>query len=159
MSEKSTSMETLLRRILGLYFVITSLEYIPAALSYLAVENSVGPWWMLPVVPLSQAVIGIVAGLILLRGGSGAGDAVPIGAGVVFPPLDALLKLLGVYFVVMGVGYLIEPAVNMWFLTEAWVARAGHFAAAVAWLAGGCALIRYPQEILRATNVSSGQRV
>jgi hypothetical protein len=50
-------METLLRRLLGLYFVITPLEYVPAALAYLAVENTFGPWWILPFVPLAQAAI------------------------------------------------------------------------------------------------------
>ena len=74
---------------LGLYFVITSFGYVPAALAYLGVENAFGARWVLLFVPLSQAVIFSVAGLILLR--KRTADAVPLGRGVIFPPIDSLL--------------------------------------------------------------------
>ena len=138
-------MEILLRRLLGLYFLIMSFGYIPAALSYLGVGNAYGPWWVLPVVPLSQAVIFSVAGLILLRRSA---DAVSLGAGMVFPPVDSLLQLVGVYFIVIGLGSAVAPAVNMLFVGETWVARVGNFAAAVVWVAGGLFLVTRPQAVL-----------
>ena len=74
-------MEALLRRLLGVYFLVTSVAYVPAALAYLGVENSFGPWWILPIVPISQAVIFAGAGLLLLRRRSP--EAVVAGTGLV----------------------------------------------------------------------------
>jgi hypothetical protein len=141
-------MAILLRRLLGLYFVILSFGYVPTALAYLGVENAFGPRWVLLFVPLSQAVIFLVAGLILLRKHSA--DAVPLGPGVVFPAPDSLLQLVGVYFIVTGLGSAVGPAIDMLFVTETWVARVGSLAAAAVWLAGGCVLVRRPQAVLRA---------
>lgn len=141
-------METLLRRTLGLYFAITSLGYVPAALVYLGVENALGPWWVLPLVPLSQAAVFFTAGVILLR--SRSEDVVPLGPGVVFPPVDVLLQLTGVYFVVVGLESVVEPAVSMLFVTEAWSARVGQCAAAIVWLASGWVLVRHPRKVVEA---------
>jgi hypothetical protein len=78
-------METLFRRLLGLYFVILSFGYVPTTLAFLGVQNAFGPRWVLLFVPLSQAVIFLVAGLVLLR--THSAEAVPLGSGVVFPAL------------------------------------------------------------------------
>jgi len=141
-------METLLRRLLGLYFVITSLGYVPMTLAYLGVENSFGPWWMLPLVPLSQAVIFSAAGVILLR--TRSQEDVPLGPGVIFPPVESLLQLTGVYFIVTGLGSIARPAVDMLLMTESWVARLGNFAAAAVWLLGGWVLVKRPRAVLEA---------
>ena len=56
---------------------------------------------------------------------------------------------MGVYFVVIGLESAVEPAVRMLFMTEAWVARFGNFAAAAVWLAGDVVLVRCPQTVLK----------
>jgi hypothetical protein len=141
-------MEALFRRMLGLYFVITSLGYVPAALAYLGVENAYGPWWILPIVPIADALVFSVAGLLLLR--TRPDEAVPQGPGIVFPPLDSLLPLMGLFFIVEGLESAIRPAVDMLFVTEAWVVRVGSFAAAIVWLVGGWILVTRPQAVLGA---------
>jgi hypothetical protein len=140
-------METLFRRLLGLYFVILSFAYVPTTLAFLGVENAFGPRWVLLFVPLSQAVIFLVAGLILLR--KYPAEAVSLGSGVVFPALDSLLQLVGVYFIVTGLGSAVRPAVDMLFFTEAWVARLGSFMEAAVLLVGGYALVKHPQAVLK----------
>ena len=140
-------MENLFRRLLGLYFVVLSFGYVPATLAYLGVENAFGPRWVLLFVPLSQAVIFLAAGLTLLRKHSP--EAVPLGAGVVFPPLDSLLQLVGVYFLVIGLGSATRPAVDMIFVTEAWIARLGSFVEAAVLLGGGYVLVKHPQAVLK----------
>ena len=141
-------METLLRRLLGLYFVILSFGYVPGALAYLGVENASGPNWVLLFVPFSEAVIFFVAGLVLLRKHSA--DAVPLGPGLVLPALDSLLQLAGIYFIVTGLGSAVGPAVDTLFVTETWVARVGNLSAAAVWLAGGYVLVSRPQAVLQA---------
>jgi len=141
-------METLFRRILGLYFVVLSFGYVPTTLAYLGVENAFGPRWVLLFVPLSQAVIFLAAGLILLR--RHPAEAIPMGPGVIFPALDSLLQLAGVYFIVTGLGSLARPTVDMLFVTEAWVARLGSFTEAAVLLAGGYVLVKHPQAVLNA---------
>jgi hypothetical protein len=140
-------MESLLRRLLGLYFVILSFGYVPGALAYLGVENAFGPNWVLLFVPFSQAVIFSVAGLVLLR--THSADAVPLGPGLVLPALDSLLQLAGIYFIVTGLGSAVRPVVDMLFVTETWVARVGNLSAAAVWLAGGYVLVSRPQAVLQ----------
>jgi hypothetical protein len=139
-------METLLRRLLGLYFIVTSVAYVPAALFYFGVENSAGPWWILPVLPLAQGAIFAAAGLMLLRGQSE--EAVPVGAGLVFPPVESLLQLLGVYFIVQGLSSGVQPGVEMWFFGETWFTRFGNFAGAAVWLSAGWILVKRPRAVL-----------
>jgi hypothetical protein len=141
-------MEILFRRLLGLYFVVLSFGYVPTTLAYLGVENAFGPRWVLLFIPLSQAAIFLVAGLILLRKHSA--EAVPLGPGVVFPALDSLLQLAGVYFIVTGLGSVARPAVDMLFVTEAWVARLGSFMEAAVLLVGGYVLVKHPQAVVQA---------
>jgi hypothetical protein len=71
-----------------------------------------------------------------------------VGAGVVFPPVDALLQFLGVYLIVIGLGSAAAPAVNMLFIGESWIARLGDFAAALVWVTGGLVLVTRPQTVL-----------
>jgi len=90
-------------------------------------------------------VISLTAGLLLLRR---RGDEVALGPGVVFPPVDALLQLVGVYFILTGLGSAVGPAVDMLFVTQSWVARVGSVAASAVWLAGGWLLLTRPQAVL-----------
>src|SRR6476659_8234113 len=99
-------MESVLRRLLGLYFVVWSFGYIPSALTFLAVDGSVGVRrWAVLVVPLMQGAVFCIAGLTLLR--RHAEQPVPLGSGIVFPAVDVLLQLVGVYFIVEGAATLI----------------------------------------------------
>ena len=140
-------MEILLRRLLGLYFVVSALAFVPAALFYVGVENTAGPWWILPAIPLAQGVVFAVAGLLLTRRPA---PAVPLESGVVFPPVESLLQWLGVYFIVEGLSSAVRPGLDMLLFTESWWARVGNFAAAAVWLVGGWILVSRPEIILKA---------
>ncbi len=139
-------MEKLLRRLLGLYFIVSSVAYVPAGLFYLGVESTAGPWWILPTVPLMQGAIFAGAGLVLLRGEPA--ENVPLGSGVVFPAVEPLLQLFGLYFIVEGLSSGVRPAVDMWFFAESWWARLGEAAAAAVWLLAGWLLVRRPRAVL-----------
>ena len=39
-------MEILLRRLLGMYFIVSAVAFVPTALFYLGVQNAAGPWWI-----------------------------------------------------------------------------------------------------------------
>ena len=141
-------MELVLRRLLGLYFVVWSFGYIPSALTFLAVDSSVGVRrWPVLVVPLLQGTVFCMAGLTLLRRHSE--QPVPLGSSIVFPAVDALLQLVGVYFIVEGGASLMRPAVDMMLFTQSWWARFGTFMQGAVLIAGGYALIRFPQAVLK----------
>lgn len=140
-------MENLLRRLLGLYFVVAALAFVPAALFYIGVENASGPWWLLPAVPLAQGVVFGTAGFLLSRLPR---PAVPVETRVVFPPMESLLQLLGVYFIVEGLSSAVRPGVDMWFFSETWFSRLGNLAGAAVWLVAGWILAKHPEVILKA---------
>ena len=51
-------MEILLRRLLGVYFVVSAVAFLPAAFFYFGVESTPGvPWWILPAIPLAQGIV------------------------------------------------------------------------------------------------------
>ena len=139
-------MESLLRRLLGLYLIITAVAYVPAALFYLGIDNAAGPWWILPTVPLMQGVILAVAGLMLLH--SHSAEGIQAGAGVVFPPVESLLQLFGVYFIVQGLSSGVQSGVDMWFFGESWWSRVGNVAAAAVWLLAGWIVVKCPRAVL-----------
>jgi NADH:ubiquinone oxidoreductase subunit 4 (subunit M) len=142
-------MEILLRRLLGLYFVVSAVAFVPAALFYLGVQNAAGPWWVMPAVPLAQAVVFAVAGLVLVRQRA---RHLAADGGVVFPPVPSLLQLLGVYFIVEGASAAVGPAVDMLFLSEGAWARFGNVTAAAVWLVAGWTLVRRPQMVADAVS-------
>lgn len=139
-------MEIILRRLLGLYFVVSAVAFVPAAFFYFGVENSPGPWWILPAIPLAQGVVFAVAGFLLIRQAS---RVVPAEQDLVFPPVQSLLQLMGVYFIVEGLSAVVRPAVDFWFFTETWFARFGDFAAAGVWLVCGWILLKRPEIVLK----------
>jgi hypothetical protein len=140
-------METLLRRLLGMYFVVTSIAYVPTALAFLGVESSFSPWWLVPAVPASQAVILFAAGLVLLR--RRPSDGIPVTDGVVFPPIESLLQLAGLFFIVTGLASLVQPTVDMLLVTESWSARLGSFAAAAVWCLAGSVFVTRPRQLVQ----------
>ena len=73
----------------------------------------------------------------------------PLGSGIVFPAVDVLLQLVGVYFIVEGAATLIRPAVDMMLFTQSWWARFATFMQGAVLVAGGYALIRFPQSVLK----------
>jgi len=139
-------MEILLRRLLGVYFVVSAVAFLPAAFFYFGVESTPGvPWWILPAIPLAQGIVFAVAGFLLSRQPA---PAVNLQSGIVFPPVESLLQLLGVNFIVEGLSAAVRPALNMLFFTESWWAVVGNFAAAVVWLAAGWMIYRRPENVL-----------
>jgi hypothetical protein len=138
-------MEALSRRLLGVYFVVTSVASVPAALASLGIQNPFGPWWILPLVPMAQGVIFAGAGLLLLRQRSP--EAVPAGAGVVFPPMESLLQLWGVYFIVAGLTSLVQPMAGMILVAQSWPARIGGFVEAAVWCLAGLGLVTRPRRV------------
>ena len=92
-------MEVPLRRALGLYFVVTALQYGPAALFMLGVRNTMGPNWILPAIPFTQGVVTAAAGLFLLRSPARPGEPT---ASIVVPPVQSVLQLFGIFFMVRG---------------------------------------------------------
>jgi hypothetical protein len=145
-ADMGNAMEKLLRRLLGLYFIVTSVAYVPAGLFYLGIENTAGPWWILPIIPLTQGFIFAAAGLMLLHGQSAEG--IPVGGGVVFPPVESLLQLSGVYFIVEGLSSGVRPGVDMWFVGETWWSRLGNVAGAAVWVLAGWVLVKRPRAIV-----------
>lgn len=137
-------MEILLRRLLGLYFVVSAVAFVPSALFYLGVENTAGPSWILVAIPLAQAIVFAVAGVLLTRERA---PLVPIESGLVFPPVPSLLQLLGVYFIVEGLSSAARPGIDMLFFSESWWARVGNFAGAAVWLAAGWMLVSRPSVV------------
>jgi hypothetical protein len=138
-------MEIVLRRLLGLYFVVSAVAYVPTALFYLGVENTAGPSWILVAIPLAQAIVFAVAGILLSRERA---PLLPIeSGGLVFPPIPSLLQLLGLYFIVEGLSAAARPGIDMMFFSENWWARVGNFAGAAVWLAAGWVLVSRPSVV------------
>ena len=140
-------MEILLRRLLGLYLAVLALTSIPSALFYLGVDNTAGPWWILPAIPLSQGLIFGVAGYVLSRQPA---PAFPPASSLVFPPIESLLQLFGVYFTVEGVSSAVRAGLEMFMFTESWWSRVGSFGAAAVWLAAGFIIVRRPEMVLKS---------
>jgi hypothetical protein len=139
-------MEILLRRLLGVYLAVSAVASVPAAFFYFGVENTAGPWWILPAIPLAQGVVFAVAGYLLTRQPA---PAFPAESGVAFPPVESLLKLLGVYFMVEGLSSAVAPGVDMLIFTEHWFTRAGNFSAAAVWLVAGWIMVTRPEVVLK----------
>src|SRR5262249_30270046 len=99
-------MEMSLRRFLGLYFVVTSLQYLPAAVFMLGAINSTGPNWILPAISLTQGAITAVAGFVLYRSAASADES---SGTLATPGVPVLVQLVGVYFVVAGLVGGIRP--------------------------------------------------
>ena len=87
-------MEILLRRLVGLYVLVSAVAFLPAAFFYFGVESAPRTrWWMLPAVSLAQGTVFAVGGLLLTRQPA---PTVSLESGIVFPPVESLLQLLGV---------------------------------------------------------------
>jgi len=129
-------MDISLRRVLGLYFLVTSLQFLPTAVFMLAVINSTGPNWILPAISFTQGVITAVAGLVLFRSSARTSD---IPGSLVTPGIPVLLQLVGVYFVVGGLVSGVRPLFRLMFLNEVWASGVGSelAAAGIGILAGG----------------------
>lgn len=138
-------MEILLRRLLGLYLAVLALTSVPDALFYFGVDNAAGPWWILPAIPLSQGLIFAVAGYLLT---CQRAPAFPPGSSLVFPPVESLLQLFGVYFIVEGVSSAVRAGLEMIMFTESWWSRIGNFGAAAVWLVAGLIIVMRPGMVL-----------
>jgi hypothetical protein len=134
-------METSFRRVLGLYFLVASLQYLPVALFMFGVQNPAGPKWILPAIPFAQGVVTALAGLFLFRSRS---KSTEVAGTVTIPSIESILQLLGVFFAVSGLVASVRPLVDHLFFNEVWsISLGGSFAAAGASvLAGGFLLAR-----------------
>jgi hypothetical protein len=138
-------METPLRRALGLYFVVVSLQYIPASLFMLGVENPVGPRWVLIAIPFAQGAIFAAAGMILFR--SHDAQKQPT-TSVVLPSSESIVQLFGVFFVARGLIALARPLAGFLFFNEIWsIGLGSELASAVASVLIGFVLLTWPRAI------------
>lgn len=108
-------MQTHIRYALGLYFIVSALEYIPASIFTVGVQNPYGPWWAIPAIPLAQGVVNAVAGVWLFRSGRSE-DGAPID--LQWPTAEAVLQLFGVYSVVGGLVSLARPLFGVLLFSE-----------------------------------------
>jgi hypothetical protein len=134
-------MDVLLKRALGVYFIVNSLTSIPAGIAMIGVENPFGPSWILPAVPLAQGLITAVAGVWLYRSG------VPAETGVVpaWPPIEGFLQLFGIYFVVGGLVSLARPVAGvLWFHETVGLSAGSTMVSAAASIAIGGCLVAQP---------------
>ena len=115
-------MESILKRILGTYFVVSALEYVPAALYLLGVRNAAGPQWVLAAVPILQGLVTAVAGFWLLRT-PGSYDAATIAP--LIGDVETLVQLFGMYFLVIGLVGIASPLSGLLFFNEVWSISAG----------------------------------
>ena len=134
-------MQKSLRWALGLYFVVISLEYVPAALLMFGVQNTAGPNWILPAVPFFQGLVIAAAGVFLLRSASRSAD---VTGTIVVPPVESILQLFGVYFIVEGLVAFARTLSGLLFFNEVWsISLGSSLAAAGAYaLLGGIPLSR-----------------
>ena len=134
-------MDIPLRRFLGLYFLVTSLQFLPATVFMLGVVNSAGPNWVLPAISFTQAVITALAGLVLFRPARRTSDAP---ASIVAPGIPTLLQIVGVYFAVSGLVSGTRPLFRLLFSNEVWARGVGTelAAAAVGIILGGLLITR-----------------
>jgi hypothetical protein len=134
-------MEISLRRILGLYFLVTSLQYIPLAVFMLGVQNTMGPNWIMPAIYVAQGVVIGVAGLVLFRS---RWQVLDVPGTITAPGIASILQLAGVYFVVNGLAGAVGPLSRLFFFDEVWaIAVSSELAAGVVEaLAGGVLITR-----------------
>jgi len=134
-------MEISFRRVLGLYFLVTSLQFLPAAVFMLGVINGTGPNWILPATSFTQGVITALAGLVLFRSRARIND---VPGTLVTPSLPVLLELIGVYFIVSGLVHGVGPLFRLMFLNEVLARSVGSelAAAGVGILTGGLLIAR-----------------
>ncbi len=114
-------MTSSLHRALGAYFVVSALQFVPAAVFMMGVENTYGPQWLLWAMPLTQGLVTAMAGLWLLRRPAPGGDSA---ATVVSPPVDTLVQLFGLTVLVGGVVDLANPVSSVLLFDEVWSASA-----------------------------------
>ena len=115
-------MESILKRILGTYFVASALQYVPAALYTLGVQSPAGPHWVFVAVPLLQGLATAAAGFWLLRT-PGSYDATTMAQ--LFRDVETLVQLFGMYFTVNGVVRIATPFSGLLFFNEDWGIYAG----------------------------------
>jgi hypothetical protein len=140
-------MDISLRRFLGLYFLVTSLQYIPPALFMLGVINSLGPNWILPAISFTQGVITACAGFILFRSRP---EALNVPGTISAPGIPVLLQLVGVYFLVDGVVGAVPPLFRLLFYSEVWAMSVGtELAAAAVEAVAGAVLITRTRPITK----------
>jgi hypothetical protein len=138
-------MHRIVRYALGLFFVVSALEYIPASVFMLGVQNPYGPSWVIPAIPLVQGLINALAGVWLMR--SGRSDDVAASEAQ-WPTVKTILQLFGVYFAVGGVVSLARPASEVLFFNESMALGAGSsIASAVIAIVIGAYLIARPHPL------------
>ena len=143
-NEGEHEMESTLRRILGMYFVVSSLQYVPAAAMVYGIQNTIGPQWLLSLIPLTQGALTAAAGVWLLRAGPHVEDA----TSVIAPPVETFVQLFGVYFIVNGLVALANPLSGVLFFHEVWSLSAGsRVASAIASVSIGLYLVARPTAI------------
>jgi len=142
-------MDVLLKRALGLYFLVSSLTYLPAGILMLGVQNPYGPAWIIPAVPLAQGVVTAAAGVWLYRSGPSAdADGVPD-----WPPVETFLQLFGVYFVAGGLVSLARPVAGvLWFHESIGVSAGSNMVSAMTSIAIGAVLLACPRPLASYLN-------
>jgi hypothetical protein len=134
-------MDVLLKRALGLYFMVNALTSIPAGIAMFGVQNPYGPSWILPAVPLTQGLITAVAGVWLYRSRPSA-EAVILPT---WPSIESLLQLFGIYFVVEGLVFMARPVAGvLWFHETVGLTAGSTIVSAAASIALGVCLVAWP---------------
>jgi hypothetical protein len=127
-----------------MYFVVSSLQYVPAAAMVYGIQNTVGPQWLLSLIPLTQGALTAAAGVWLLRTGAPVKDS----TSVIAPPVETFVQLFGVYFVVDGLVALADPLSGVLLFNEVWSLSAGsRVASSVASVSIGLYLVTRPTAI------------
>lgn len=136
-----------LRRAVGVYFLVTSLQSIPTAVFMLGVQNTFGPQWALWATPLAQGVVMALAGLWLVRSRPSADDRDETVSGA--PSLETLVQLFGVYFTIEGLVSAANPLSSVLLFNEVWSASAGsRVASPVVSMALGLYLVARPSAVV-----------
>jgi len=152
----SESVWRVARRVLGVYFVVEGLLYAAGAAAMLGIvvpEGSSRAGYVSA--SLLQGVIGVVAGVILLRGNSRPSDSAPIDVDPVALKRGAL-QLLGMFFLVQGAITFARAAGGAITVEAGWQFRTSEFTAAAVELVSAGLLIMRPGNIARALQKYEG---
>jgi hypothetical protein len=145
------------RRVLGVYLVVEGLLRAAGAIAMLGIVVPAGSSRAGYVsAALVQGVIGIAAGIILLRSKSvHQGQPITLGTECVAVKRGAL-QLLGVFFLVHGATTFARAAVGVLTVQAGWTFRASELAAAAVELVSAGVLLRWPGKVATALKKCDG---
>jgi len=137
------------QKLLGMYFLVYGLMALPNTLGVFGIEFPPGSSRVGAVSASAvQGVIGIVAGLVLMRTKIESDRTTESIESLEWE--RSLLQLLGLYFLITGAWALARPAVAMFFYSTAWQTRVSDFVAALVAVAAGLILIMRPKQMANA---------